>query len=104
MPVNVNNYSRLKFADLVTVGGYEFWNPVFVDEIIPQDDDTSYTVNSNDRIDRLAFTFYGDPILWWVIACANNLELLPSALSEGMVLRIPSSRYVTQELMLRDRT
>lgn len=104
MTVRVDNYSRLGFADLLLQDGYEFWGPVFLTEIEPQSDDTSYTVRSGDRIDRLAFEFYGDPILWWVLAVANGLELLPSDLSEGQVLRVPSSRYVTQELMLLDRT
>jgi hypothetical protein len=94
----------LHFADLLTVDGYEFWDTLFLNGIAPQNDDTSYTLRDGDRIDLLAFNFYGDPVLWWVIAVANNLEFLPTDLKGGQILRIPSVNYVTKTLFTLLRT
>jgi phage tail protein X len=44
-----------------------------------------------DRLDNLAYQFYGDPTYWWIIQIANpdlpNDSLYPSL---GFQLRIPS--------------
>jgi hypothetical protein len=43
-----------------------------------------------DRLDNLAYQFYGDPSLWWVLSVANpelpNDSLYPTI---GFQLRIP---------------
>ena len=78
--------------------GVEFWDTAEIPSIPSQTDDLTHVVLGNDRIDLLANRFYGDPVLWWVIAAANNLEILPTDLNEGDTLRIPSPRYVLQEL------
>ncbi len=98
MAVTVRTRSRLRFANLLTIDGFEFWDTLVPPTIPTQVDDFMYTVQSNDRIDLLAQKFYQDPILWWVIAVANDLELLPVDMNAGDVLRIPSPRYVLQVL------
>lgn len=98
MAVQIKNSSRLKFGDLRLVDGVEFWNVLDIPDIPEQTDDQLYQVMENDRIDLLAYKFYGDPVLWWVIAVANNLELLPTQLNPGAFLRIPSVSYVKQQL------
>lgn len=49
-----------------------------------------YTIRG-DRLDNLAYQFYGDPSLWWIISIANpdlpNDSLYPTL---GFQLRIPS--------------
>jgi len=42
-----------------------------------------------DRLDNLAFQFYGDASLWWYIAKANNLTALN--VPAGKSLIIPAS-------------
>ena len=42
-----------------------------------------------DRLDNLAFQFYGDPSLWWYIAKANHLNSIN--VEAGTSLRIPIS-------------
>ena len=42
-----------------------------------------------DRLDNLAFQFYGDSSLWWYIAKANNLTAMN--VPAGKSLRIPAS-------------
>lgn len=43
-----------------------------------------------DRLDRLAYLYYGDASLWWFIAKANNLGKGTWAINPGTVLRIPA--------------
>lgn len=98
MTVRVQSHSRLRFADLQSDLDVEFWDlPVFK-QIPEQVDDVYYQVQSTDRIDVLAYRFYGDPVLWWVIAVANGFEILPTDLKVGARIKIPSPRYVTQSL------
>ena len=42
-----------------------------------------------DRLDNLAFQFYGDSSLWWYIAKANDLTAIN--IPAGTSLRIPAS-------------
>lgn len=98
MPATISKRSRLNFVDLLSDEGYEYWDTSVYPEIKDQTDDLRYQVCGDDRIDMLAYKFYGTPTLWWVIAVANDLEILPSDLSVGQILRIPSPRYVNQEL------
>lgn len=50
-----------------------------------------YVVHGADRIDTLAYDFYGDPTKWWVIADANPEVMNWFNLSEGMIIRIPNA-------------
>jgi nucleoid-associated protein YgaU len=44
-----------------------------------------------DRLDSLAFSYYNDPTLWWVIAMANNNATKGALYPEpGTQLRIPT--------------
>lgn len=91
------------FGDLVVVDGYEFWDTLVLPPTRPRPDDLIYTVQSNDRIDLLAHRFYQDPILWWVIAWANDMEILPTDLKVGADIRIPALAFVENQLLRRVR-
>lgn len=52
---------------------------------------TGYMVRDDDRIDLLAYQFYGDSTMWWFIAEANPEIMNWSNLTAGTVLRIPSA-------------
>ena len=57
---------------------------------IPESDDDIYVITQyGDRLDQLAFQFYGDVSLWWYIARANNLNFM--TLEPGKRLRIPAT-------------
>jgi phage tail protein X len=45
---------------------------------------------AGDRLDLLAYKYYGDQTLWWVIATANNINDATFYVQEGIQLRIPS--------------
>lgn len=57
---------------------------------IPKKDTDIYVVTQGgDRLDTLAYQFYKDSALWWVIAAANNIHGADFALGDGTILRIP---------------
>jgi hypothetical protein len=60
-------------------------------------------VKGLDRIDLLAQRYYQDPTYWWVIAKANEFEILPTDLNVGEEIVIPSPRYVRQGLFTSAR-
>lgn len=53
------------------------------------DNDYYITVTEGDRLDNLAFSFYGDATLWWIITSANNLPGDSLYVSPGTQIRIP---------------
>lgn len=60
-------------------------------EIRPSDSDTVVISNEGDFLDSLAFKYYGDPTLWWVIALANGIGKAKMSVEPGLQLRIPSN-------------
>jgi hypothetical protein len=104
MSVRRNIRGRLRFYTLVSMDGVEHWDLTDLPEIPVRSDDRAYVILGTDRIDLVAKKFYGDPVLWWVIALANNMELLPGDFIVGSTIRIPAPRYVLQELLRRSAT
>ena len=61
---------------------------------IPEADvDIFVITQEGDRLDNLAFQFYGNPHLWWYIAHANQLTNMN--LTAGIQIRIPASTQFT---------
>ena len=59
-------------------------------EKIPERDNDIWVITQHgDRLDNLAFQFYGDQNLWWYIAKANNLTFM--TVTPGTSLRIPAT-------------
>jgi hypothetical protein len=59
---------------------------------IPLRDDDIYVVTqTGDRLDTLAYQYYEDQTLWWVIAAANNIHNASFAVEDGTILRIPQN-------------
>ena len=59
-------------------------------EKIPESDNDIWVITQHgDRLDNLAFQFYGDQNLWWYIAKANNLTFM--TVTPGTSLRIPAT-------------
>lgn len=53
------------------------------------DTDIVVISNESDTLDNLAYKFYGDPTLWWIIALANGLGNGRMGVAPGLQLRIP---------------
>lgn len=45
--------------------------------------------NETDRLDLLAYKYYGDVRYWWIIAQANHLGKGSLAVNPGVRLRVP---------------
>ena len=60
-------------------------------EIPLRDDDIYVASETGDRLDTLAFQYYEDASLWWIIASANNIHNAPFGLKDGTILRIPQN-------------
>lgn len=56
-----------------------------------RDDDVYVATETGDRLDTLAYDYYNDASLWWIIASANNLHDAPIGLEDGTILRIPQN-------------
>ena len=64
-------------------------------EKIPESNSDVYVITQEgDRLDNLAFQFYGNQHLWWYIAHANGLTTMN--LEVGQQLRIPGSSEYTK--------
>ena len=66
--------------------------------IEPTDSDILIITEEEDRLDLLAYQFYGDSQLWWVIATYNNLTDVDIKLEPGLQLRIPARASVVTQL------
>lgn len=100
MGTEISRNSWLNFSQLLEYSGTTFWDTPDFPEIVPQDDDIYLTVDDQyvGRLDLIAFDVYGDDNLWWAIAVANNLNLLPTDVRLGMKLRIPNKSYLNSLL------
>jgi len=67
---------------------------------IPLSETDVYVItNVGDRLDSLAYSYYKDPTLWWVISVANN-NITKGALypAPGTQLRIPTDLVAVLKL------
>ena len=60
-------------------------------EIPLSDNDTYVASETGDRLDTLAYQYYNNSSLWWIIASANNIHNAPLGLKDGTILRIPQN-------------
>jgi len=75
---------------------FGLWQPLG----LPEDNtDVFYTVRMGDagRLDLVAYDYYNDPSLWWVIADFNNI-VNQFDLKVGDMLRIPAKKRVMAAL------
>jgi nucleoid-associated protein YgaU len=73
-----------------TIDGKTVFRPKIYPHIPLSNYDLYVMSESGDRLDSLAYQYYNDASLWWVIASANNIHNAPLGLREGTILRIPA--------------
>lgn len=66
--------------------------------------DTYIITTSMDRLDKIAYTFYEDQSLWWVIAAANGLGKGTLVVPSNTKLRIPVRQEFFEQVTLTNRT
>ena len=89
--------SRLRLSPFLTIDDTEFWGMIELPDIPDKIDDQKHRVIGHDRLDTLANDYYGDPVLKFIIAQANNIEIEPTDLRVGEEIRIPSPRFVREQ-------
>lgn len=83
--------SRLKFAAKTVLGGVTFFDSE-PPTVPSRQDDSKHNVLALERIDLLAYQYYGATPYWWAIARINNMGLLPTEIVPGNKITIPN-RY-----------
>jgi len=84
-----SRYQTIQTTKL-NVTGSQYYTTNIYPEIAPTNNDYYVITTVEDRLDLLAFDFYQDSSLWWVIASANALpgdSIYPPI---GVQLRIPT--------------
>lgn len=61
-------------------------------------DDILIRTTTPERLDKLAYEFYGDVADWWIIAVANNLGKGTIVVPSNTSLRIPSNALAYNKL------
>ena len=72
----MNRYSKFSFIQPKRV-------------IKPASTDKVYKIKKQDNIDNLAYQYYGDATLGWVIMCANPEHFMEFMVPVGAYIRIP---------------
>ena len=63
---------------------------LYPDIVAKNSDSVIIVKESNNRMDLLAYKYYGSPTLWWVISQANNLKGDTMYVPVGKKIRIPN--------------
>jgi hypothetical protein len=71
--------------------GREVYRTKIYPNIPLRDSDIYIVTQGGDRLDTLAYQYYGDQSLWWIIATANNIHDAPFAVADGTILRVPKN-------------
>ena len=90
MPSRYQIISTMKSdTGVASTSGKTLYKPTYYPNIEAQPDDNYILTGVTDRLDNIAFDFYGDATLWWAVAMANNLEGDSIYPPTGVYLRIP---------------
>ena len=73
--------------------GRRFRKTTLLPIIEPNVDDIYIIGQVGDRLDNLAFKYYQDSSLWWIIARANNIGNGSLTVPIGIQLRIPQNQF-----------
>jgi nucleoid-associated protein YgaU len=74
------------------VQGKRYWKQKFYPNVPLSETDDYVITTIGDRLDNLAYSYYNDSTLWWVISMANNNVTKGSLFPEpGTQLRIPTN-------------
>jgi len=71
--------------------GREVYRTKIYPNIPLKDNDIYIVTQEGDRLDTLAYQYYGDQSLWWIIATANNIHDASFAVEDGTILRVPKN-------------
>jgi len=81
-------YQNIEVIKYAATGSQYYVNNIYP-QIAPTNEDSYVITVLGDRLDLIAFDFYGDTSFWWIIASANSLPGDSLYLEPGSQLRIP---------------
>jgi hypothetical protein len=81
-----------------TFDGKEVYRTRIHPNIPLSDNDVYVMTETGDRLDTLAYEYYENSSLWWIIAAANNIHNAPMGLEDGTILRIPQNYIQIQNI------
>ena len=84
MPRYENTETRLD----VNSNQYSYKTTFYL-EVLESNEDLYFISQAGDRLDNLAYRFYGNPQFWWYIARINGLNTMN--VPAGISLRIPAN-------------
>jgi nucleoid-associated protein YgaU len=70
--------------------GKQVYKTTIYPSVAPSPSDILVIANETEYLDTLAFKYYKDPTLWWVIANVNNVGKGRLSVEPGTQLRIPT--------------
>ncbi len=73
-----------------TKDGKRVYKPTIYPSIPIKDSDIFIYPRFGDRLDNLAYKYYGDVSKWWIIAKANGLDKAEIGLNVEKQIRIPT--------------
>ena len=84
--------TRYENASILTSDYRPYYKGKVYPNISPSESDIYVITTVGDRLDSLAYSYYQDATLWWIIAMANN-NITKGALypAPGTQLRIPTN-------------
>ena len=85
----MRRYSNAK--TLQNEQGKRYFGSTIYPQIEPQISDIYIITNDSDRLDILAYEFFKDSTLWWIIASTNELRMDSIYPTSGTQLRIISN-------------
>jgi hypothetical protein len=94
----INSDSRYASCFVLRDGSEESLGTRRCIDTTPRQDDCFHVVSDSDRIDNLAYRYFDDPTLWWIIADYNEI-FFPLQLPVGAMLRIPSMEHVQMRIL-----
>jgi hypothetical protein len=70
--------------------GKRVYLSTFYPSVSPSSTDLLIVSQEGNCLDTLAYKYYGDPTLYWIIANVNNIGRGRMSIQSGLILRIPT--------------
>lgn len=84
--------SRYQNIKIINNSGKRIYNQIYFPEISDSEQDVYIITGESDRLDLIAYDFWGDYNLWWVLIIVNPILDSSSIYPEsGMQLKIPQN-------------
>lgn len=81
---------KLNFIKGKMLSGKQYYRTDKLPDIKTTESDKTYKARAGERLENIAYKFYGDPTYWWIIAKANGITDGTFALNDGKILTIPT--------------